>query len=193
MNILFQWLVFLIILLRFDCLENNSILLYIKPKEGNDKELYWIKQNNKEIKAELLWLWHDYRTEMYDLGLSGSNPIWREDGSVRLTGETSILSIRYAGQMKRYMDDMARFYQIPKEVMKREKELRLRETTQRRMERYESLKDDEPQNFDFIHEYFEMLRRMEDEKIKVENHKYEKAFGTIVKINQTDAERENVE
>ena len=157
----------------------------------NDRELYWIKQNDKEKKAELLWFWLDYRTEMYDLGLAGSNPSRHEDGSVRLTGESRMWSIRYAGQMKRYIDDMARIHQIPREVMQQEKKMRLREGIQGRMERYESLKDNEPQNFEFIHEYFELLREIEGEKTKAENHKREKEFETIMKRSQTKPRREN--
>lgn len=116
-------------------------------------------------KAELLWLYYDYHTEKFDQQLPNvSSP--NDEGGVIPTGDYRYVSDKHAMSMKQAINEVAEAYRIPKEKVEEEKRYRMRETTKRRLERYEWITENRPEEFQFITDYFE--RKYYEDTIRIQ-------------------------
>lgn len=105
-------------------------------------------------KAELLWLWYDYHTEMYDQSLP-SFPSRHDEGSVIVREDYRHFSNRNAIKMRTLISHIAKLYNISEDEMEAEKRYRNGSNTKRRLENYEWLKNNKPKEFTFIEDYIE--------------------------------------
>lgn len=112
--------------------------------------------NSNLNKVELLWLWYDYHTEKYDQQLSNI-PSPNDEGAVIVIGENRHLSEKHARSLHREIHDVAKFYEVPVELMASEKKYRLKETTRYRMEKYEYITREMPQAYSFLDDYYKEM------------------------------------
>jgi hypothetical protein len=112
----------------------------------------WQRDENYE-KAELLWLWYDYHTEMYDRGLWSKCPSPNDDTMVILASpEARKLSNQNATRVRNYMLNIARNYCLSDEVIHSAKmsSYRSKSKMQKRIDDFEEL--DSQGKFKFIYE-----------------------------------------
>lgn len=77
----------------------------------------WI-QNDEYEKAELLWLWYDYHTEVYDRGLWSQRPSKYDETMVMLEShDARRLSNQNAIKLKQYIYEVAKKFNISDRIM----------------------------------------------------------------------------
>lgn len=104
-------------------------------------------------KAELLWLYYDYHTETFDQALPHV-PDRYDKGAVMVRGPWQVLSNRYAGNLRRRVFDMAKFFQIPEEVWEYERKARMQFNTQYQLDKYNWVMEHTPEAYDFLNAYY---------------------------------------
>lgn len=117
---------------------------------------YLFEVNEIYRKAELLWLWYDYQTEIYDQGLWSTYPSPHDETMVlhRLP-EARKLSSQNAYKIRNMMMDIAKHYSVPDEEMQAAKNNlnKIRSKMSKKIEDYLYLK--ERGEFKFIEDLIE--------------------------------------
>jgi hypothetical protein len=94
------------------------MILLKGSEEVNFKSYYLNNEWAAYDKAELLWLWYDYYTEIYDRGLWSQHTSEYDDTLVVLTDPEAIkMSNQNAQRVKKYIYDIARSYNISDKIM----------------------------------------------------------------------------
>lgn len=114
--------------------------------------------------AELLWLYYDYTTEMYDRSLPHHESP-HEKGEAMVFPHYRRFSDQYARQVRRFINGVAEYYGVTSEEMHHEKIRRNWQTTVSRMERFEFYQERMPEKLAFIYTYQEIQEREMREKI----------------------------
>lgn len=102
--------------------------------------------------VEILWLWYDYETEMFDQMLPHT-PSERDKGSVIVNTKWQHVSGRHAEKLKTVIFAIARRHSINDEDMMREKLRRTQQTTLHRMETHQWVIANTPEKLTFIIDY----------------------------------------
>jgi hypothetical protein len=122
------------------------------------KHSYYTERSDMLNKAYLLWLKYDYETEMYDQHLPNV-PSPNNDGSVMPVGRWLQVSNQNAMKCRKTIYEIANHYCIPTEVMSEEKRYRQRYTTKKRLEEYEWILNNRPEDLEFINQYLEYKKQ----------------------------------
>jgi len=100
---------------------------------------HYFEHDDKYDKAQLLWLWYDYYTEMYDRTLWSQRPSPYDETMVILDShEARSLSNRNAGELRKKIAEIARYYEIDNDTLNRAKSdsFRNRPKMNKRIEEY---------------------------------------------------------
>lgn len=111
----------------------------------------WQEKDEAYTKAEMLWLWYDYQTEIFDRSLLSAFPDKLDDTMVTFHSPLDhSLAGRNAASVRKEIMDIARFYKIPDEVLQQVKMSmeRMRSTMQSRIVQFVAC--DALGYFDFI-------------------------------------------
>lgn len=112
---------------------------------------YLFQVSEEYEKAELLWLWYDYHTEIYDQGLWSQYPAPNDETMVILRSpEARKLSNQNALRVKNYMLEVARKHNLSDDIINQTKNSSYRCTVkiQKRIDEYIEL--DKQGKFQFI-------------------------------------------
>lgn len=111
----------------------------------------WVKDDEYD-KAQLLWLWYDYHTEIYDRSLWGTAPSRHDETMVVFRSyESQSLASKNAAEIRRKIYNIAKYYNISNETMMNTKNdsFRGRMKIQVRLDMYEEY--NKQGKFSFIH------------------------------------------
>lgn len=120
-------------------------------------------------KAELLWLWYDYRTETFDRSLP-CLPEPHPDGAAAVVPAFRIESEHYARKVHSLIQAISIYHKVRDWEMQIEKTNGLREKISTRLERYEWIITNEPHLFAFITEYVDLMNTIQRPVEKEQPH-----------------------